>query len=863
MVDVLSWNLQKPGRYVAAEVNACRKDFDSARTRFLLAFPDVYEVGMSHLGLRVLYHLLNTMEGVMADRAYAPWLDYEAHLRNLGEPLRGHESRRPLRDFDFVGFSLQYELSYTNILTMLDLGGIPLRSRDRGRGDPWVIAGGPCAFNPEPLAEFLDFVVLGEAEEVLAEIVLLHREWCDGGGARADFLQAVAGISGVYVPSFFDVSYDEALGTVRSIQPRLQGYESVSKRLVMDLDRLSPTPVRPLVPMGDIIHNRLSVEIARGCTRGCRFCQAGYIYRPVRERDPEALLSAAREALRNSGFEELSLLSFSTGDYCQVQWLLSALMDQLADDRVAVSFPSMRVGTLTPELMELVRRVRKTGFTLAPEAGSERLRRVINKPVTDDDLLQTAENAFALGWKVLKLYFMIGLPTEEGSDLEALIHLSNRVWRIAKKKASLNVSVSTFVPKPHTPFQWHAQLSRQSMVERIELLKERLSRPGLRLKWNDADQSILEAVFARGDRRLGEVIEKAYRLGARFDGWSEHFRPAVWERAFEEAGLDPRFYAERSRPRDEVLPWQHLSSGVERAFLLEELDRSLGEALTPDCRWEACSACGVCDHRTVFPQLHESAPPAPPGPSSPAIHGDREEGQFLYLIRYSKEGVLRFYGQLEIAQSLIRAVRRSGLPALYSSGFHPHLKLSFEEALPLGMESLVESAVLTLREKMEPEVVRAALDREMPDGLRVLKVAALRHKPERPASVCATYRVSGIPGGLADNLDRTWRLQPEEMLFKETKRGRAAAPLLAVLLDLRRVDEHTIEMDLLEGKNLCFRPASILRLLLKEQFERLEKVEDYRVCKMSVSPRDDHPGRSISLPDAVERRCSECPPRSS
>ncbi len=862
IVDTLSCRIQKPGRYAATEVNACRKDFDSAGIRFLLAFPDVYEVGMSHLGLHVLYHLLNGMNGVMADRAYAPWLDYEEHLRKVGEPLRSHESRHPLRDFDFVGFSLQYELSYTNILTMLELGGIPLRSRDRGPGDPWVIAGGPCAFNPEPLADFLDFVVLGEAEEVLAEIIALHREWRDGGGARADLLRAVAGIAGVYVPSFFDVAYSEPSGTVRSIRPRLEGYESVSKRLVMDLDRLSPTPVRPLVPLGDIIHNRLSLEIARGCTRGCRFCQAGYIYRPVRERRPEALLSAAEEALGNSGFEELSLLSFSTGDYCQVQWLLSALMDRLAGDRVAVSFPSMRVGTLTPELMELVRRVRKTGFTLAPEAGSERLRRVINKPVTDDDLVQTAESAFALGWKVLKLYFMIGLPTEEGEDLEAMIHLSHLVWRVArKKKASLNVSVSTFVPKPHTPFQWHAQLSRESIQERIELLKERLNRPGLRLKWNDADQSTLEAVFARGDRRLGEVIEKAYRLGARFDGWGEHFRPDAWVMAFRESGLDPRFYAERARPRDEVLPWQHLSSGVERAFLLDELDRSMAEALTPDCRWDACSACGVCDHRTVFPQLHETVPPHPSGLSSHAVHGGEGEGQFLYLVQYSKLDDLRFYGQLEIAQSLIRAVRRSGLPAVYSSGFHPHLKLSFEEALPLGMESLAENAVLTLSEKMEPEAVRAALDPEMPHGMRVVKVSALRRKPERPATVRVTYRVSGIPESLVGNLGRNWRLQAEDVLFKETKRGRVTAPLHAVLVDLRRIDEQTIEMDLLEGKNLCFRPASILRLLLKEQSEQLE---DYRVCKMSVSRWDDHPGRSISVPEAVvEGRCSECPPRSS
>ncbi|MCU0571824.1 MAG: TIGR03960 family B12-binding radical SAM protein [Syntrophobacteraceae bacterium] len=859
-MDNLPLSIQKPGRYLASEVNACRKDFDRARTRFLLAFPDLYEVGMSHLGLHVLYHLLNGLEGVMADRAYAPWHDCEALLRSRGEPLRAHESRRPLRDFDFVGFSLQYELSYTNILTMLDLGGIPFHSKDRGPTDPWVIAGGPCAFNPEPLAEFLDFVVLGEAEEVLVEIVDLHREWRGSRADRQGFLRAVAEVPGVYVPSFFDVTYEEPHGVIRSIEPRLRSWPVVRKRLVMDLDRRSPTPVKPLVPMGDIVHNRLSLEIARGCTRGCRFCQAGYIYRPVRERHPAEVLASAVEALKNSGFEELSLLSFSTGDYCQIQPLLSALVDRLEDARVAVSLPSMRVGTLTPELMELVRRVRKTGFTLAPEAGSERLRRVINKPVTDDDLLQAAQNAFSLGWKVLKLYFMIGLPTEDDNDLESLIRLTHRVWQLAgKKRASLNVSVSTFVPKPHTPFQWHPQLSRSLIEDRIDVLRGRMNRPGLKMKWNDADQSILEAVFSRGDRRLGRVIERAYGLGARFDGWGEQFQPRIWARAFEEAGLEPCFYAERARGLDEVLPWRHLSSGVESGFLLEELERSLRESLTPDCRWEACSACGVCDHRTVFPQLHEAAAPSSEGPHGVA-QARKEGGQFLFLLQYSRVGDLRYHGQLEIARSLIRAVRRAGLPAVYSSGFHPHLKLSFEEALPLGMESLVERAILTLSRKLDPEQVRQALNGAMPAGLRVEKAELLKRRPERAESLCVTYRVTSIPSALTERLARDWDLRPDGVLFKETKRGRVSAPLWAVLLDLRRIDQHTIEMDVMERKNLCFRPSTILIQLLPEQSELLHEL---RVCKMSISPRDDDPMRPISFSNAVEGRCSPCPPRSS
>lgn len=860
MMDVLPLGIQKPGRYVAAEINARRKDFDSARTRFLLAFPDVYEVGMSHLGLHLLYHLLNDMEGVMADRAYAPWLDYEVYLRERAQPLRSHESGRVLRDFDFVGFSLQYELSYTNIFTMLDLGGIPLRSSERGPDSPWVIAGGPCAFNPEPLADFLDFVVLGEAEEILPEIVKLHQEWRDTRGGRQEFLREAAGLAGVYVPSFFEVTYDGSHGALRSIEPRIRGYETVRKRLVMDLDQRSPTPVHPLVPMGDIVHNRLSLEIARGCTRGCRFCQAGYIYRPVRERHPESLVAASGEALKNSGFEEISLLSFSTGDYCQIQPLLSVLMDQLANRKVAVSFPSMRVGTLTPELMELVRRVRKTGFTLAPEAGSERLRRVINKAISDDDLLQTVETAFSLGWKVLKLYFMIGLPSEDEADLDALCGLSHRVWRLARKrKASLNVAVSTFVPKPLTPFQWHPQLSRGAIEERLAWIKERMNRPGLRLKWNDPDQSFLEAVFARGDRRLADVLERAYQLGARFDGWGEQFRSKIWEEAFKAFGIDPCFYAERTRSLEEVLPWQHLSSGVERSFLLEELERSRGESLTPDCRWDVCSACGVCDHREVFPQLHESRTNLPTI-SSRTNTNSQLESQHHYLLEYSKMGNLRYYGQLEIAQSFIRAVRRSGLPAVYSSGFHPHLKLSFDEALPLGMESVAERATLTLHRRMDPEKVREELNRVMPSGLCVEKVVALGRRPERASSLCVTYRVRGLDEADLEELMRVWGQRLGETISKETKRGRHIAPLGDVLREMRRVDEWSVEMDLIEEKNLCFRPLSILRHLLPNC---AQDSGELRICKMSVTACGEIPRRPVSIPDIGEGRCTECPPRSS
>lgn len=833
MVDCSLWGIEKPGRYVGGEVNACNKSFEEASVRFLLAFPDVYEVGMSHLGLRILYHLLNDLDEVMADRAYAPWFDYEARLRESREPLRGLESKKPLSSFDFVGFSLQYELSYTNILTMLDLGRIPIEARERTAEHPFVIAGGPCAFNPEPLAAVFDFVVLGEAEEVLPEIVAVHREWRAAGGTRREFLERVSAVEGVYVPSFFNVITHPS-GTVAAVEPLLAGYTGVRKRLITDLDAGSPPPSRPLVPLVDIVHNRLGLEIARGCTRGCRFCQASFIYRPVRERDPAVVQESAYSALSASGFEEVSLLSLSTGDYCRIQPLLASLMDRLAPQRVAVSFPSMRVGTLTPELMELIKRVRKTGFTLAPEAGSERLRRVINKGIRDEDLLETVAWAFQYGWRLLKLYFMIGLPTEEEADTDALVNLCRRVWELAKpSRSAINVAVSTFVPKPLSPFQWAPQWPRALVEQRLGELKERFRRPGLRLKWHHPGQSVLEAVLARGDRRLWPVLRHAWSLGARFDGWTEHFREDLWEESFRRAGIDPAFYAERTRAREEILPWDHLSAGVSRDFLWEEYEKAVRGEFTPDCRWNRCSDCGVCDHREVKPRLFPGEVAMPvEGPE--ALERGEEHAGFAYRFCYSKLGNIRFVGQLEVAQAFSRAVRRAGLPAAYSKGFHPHVKLSFVGALPLGMESLAEEATLVLAERLDPESVRMRLNACLPEGLHVEHVrlgdsGVSQHTARRRI----TYQVHDLRSEIAERILAGWKERLREPLVKRTKRGSATAPLGEVLLGLRAVDDSTLEMDLLEESQKCFRPAAVLSLLAGGL------AEDWatsRVCKMAVSP---------------------------
>ncbi len=818
LAERLLFEVLKPGRYLCSEVNAYRKSFEKASTRFVLAFPDVYEVGMSHLGLRLLYHLLNRLEGVVADRVYTPWTDFEGKLRESGEPLRGIESGMPLKAFDFVGFSLQYELSYTNLLTTLDLAGIPAASEDRREGMPWVVGGGPCAYNPEPLARVLDFVVLGEAEEVLPEIIQVFESWKASQGTRTEFLETVAAIPGIYVPSFFDDSY-HADGTIRALRPRHPHLSVLRKRIIRNLDETSPIPDTPLVPMVDIVHNRLSLEIARGCTRGCRFCQAGFIYRPVRERNPGTILQKAEEALARSGYEELSVLSLSTGDYCRIVPLLTGLMDRFAHEKVAVSLPSMRVGTLTPELMGLIRRVRKTGFTLAPEAGSERLRQVINKGISDEDLLSTARTAFGLGWRLLKLYFMIGLPTETEDDLDAMVRLCLEVWKLAKpSKSSINLSIATFVPKPLTPFQWVGQISREEMEDRLERLKARLRRPGIHIRWNRPDQSVMEAVFARGDRRMGEVLMRAWRSGARFDGWSETFRPEIWERAFEQSGLSPSFYAQRERSPEEILPWDHLSAGVKRDFLWEESLRAGKGEYTPDCRRGRCSSCGVCDHKTVQPELRKEAEPLVLSTQSNA--GAQADEEVVYLLRYSKTGVMRFYGQLEIARSFQRAIRRSGLPAAYSRGFHPHLKLSFAGALPLGLESLVEEACLTLLGHVDPRRVQIDLNRVLPPGLTVEEVAPAPRTGDRPRSRKATYLVEPLSPWEVRSLCQSRAKNPWEILVKKTKRGEIRAKLEEILLDLRPRGDTALEMDLYEGEQVCFRPTAILEQLLREPAQR-------------------------------------------
>lgn len=747
--------VRRPGRYLGHEFNASYKDWGSARVKFALIFPDLYEIGMSHQGLQILYHILNRTDFALAERCYCPDIDLEKLLLADQRPLCSLESKRSLSNFDVLGFTLPYELCYTNILTVLATGGLPFLASERDNGYPLVIGGGACSLNPEPVADFFDAILLGDGEEAILEIAETVAEPSYHNLHREEQLARLATIPGIYIPQHFQPQY-RSDGTFAGISRTGGTRESISRRIVPDLDRIDHL-LHPLVPNGKIIHDRLGIEIARGCTRGCRFCQAGITYRPVRERSVASILELAEKGLANSGFEELALQSLSTGDFSCINDLLPQLMNMYVEQKVSVAMPSMRVGTLTPDLMAQIKRVRKTGFTLAPEAGSERLRQVINKGITEEDLLAACSNAFDLGWRLVKLYFMIGLPTESKTDHDELIQLIQKVMGTRTKssgrgKRQINVSVGTFVPKPHTPFQWARQLSIAESRDILRDIGARLPRKSCNFRYHKPEMSFLEGVFSRGDRRLSRLIAKAWQQGARLDGWDEHFDLSRWQMAADELaiGLDS-YLTERNATAP--IPWEHLQSGVSMRFLREELDKAKAQIYTPDCRYHGCQECDLCDFKTIFPRVLErkqklSYMPADGAAAPRQSRQDETEPHHRYIVHYSREGAISFLGHLEMLQLIFRTLHRAGLELNYSQGFNPSPKVSFGPALAAGTESLAEFFIMDLRVPIaDLQEIIGRLNTNLVRGMKINAIETYQQK--LPQKFATEYRLT-LPRDLHD-----------------------------------------------------------------------------------------------------------------
>lgn len=700
--------VSKPVRYLGEEINVIRKDPADINVKFCLAFPDVYEVGMSHLGIQILYHILNGKKGVACERAFAPWIDMEKVLKGKKIPLASLESSTPLNQFDIVGFSLQYELCYTNVLNMLHLSNIPLFSKDRDERFPFIIAGGPLTFNPAPIEDFFDAMVIGDGEEVAIEICDLVSQWKEAGGKEAkakkeDFLNSLSQLKGVYVPHLH------------------KEVKTIRRRVISDINQ-APFPICPIVPYMKVVHDRLNIEIARGCKRGCRFCEAGFIHRPYRERNPEVIHKILNASLKQTGYEELSLLSLSAGDYSSIGPLLSSLMDQFESKRVAVSFPSLRIESVMGHLAEEVKRVRKTGFTIAPEAGTERLRRVINKELEEGVLFQGISDLFSKGWKNIKLYFMMGLPTEKEEDLKGILDLSRRIASLGAKQKihpHINVSVSTFVPKPHTPFQWESQIPLDEMKEKLRFLRDGIRRSHLRFKWQDPHLSSLEGVFSVGDRKLSKALVEAYQLGCRFDGWSDQFQFSLWKEAFEKTGLEMDSYTKKREFKD-ILPWSFIETGINPQYLWEEYQKGLNEKISPPCVKGNCHRCGICKGETIL--IRENDPMETLALGKNMRKEIRKKGiKKKIRLKFRKVGEMRFLSHLELVHLFYRASRRAQLPLSYSEGFHPMPRMIFATALPVGMESLTEVMDMECEGNISPLEVMEGLNRNLPHGVEILE----------------------------------------------------------------------------------------------------------------------------------------------
>lgn len=810
--DELLSGAEKPSRYIGAEVNAVHKYI--TEVSFGLAFPDTYEVGMSHLGLQILYSILNEIPYVAAERCFAVWPDREKQLRDGKIPLTSLEGQKPLADFDIIGFSLQYELSYTNMLNMLDLGGIPLARKERRDGHPLIIAGGPCCFNPAPLVDFIDAFVIGEGEEVVGEIAATIREGKRNALTRNNLINELAKIPGIYVPAVHGKG------------------QIIKKRNVIDLNAWKH-PKAPVVPLMQTIHDRITLEIARGCTRGCRFCQAGMLWRPYRERNTSLLMQMVDTMLKATGHEEISLLSLSSGDYSCLEPLVINLMNRYHSQRVALALPSLRVESLNTKLMEEIKRTRKTSFTLAPEAGTDKMRLIINKGNTSEDLLSTVDKIFAAGWKSIKLYFMIGLPHETQEDLEGIVDLSYKALRAAKNRGQVTVSLSTFVPKPHTPFQWHRQISLEDTYANQDFIRQRIKSRNMSVKWHDARMSYLEGIFSRGDERAGNILERAFRKSCRFDGWSEILRFDLWQEAIAESGINPDDFS-REREINEKLPWDNIDCGVSREFLLKEKQKSADQLTTEDCRFSGCMYCGTCDFletNNIFAAKEEIETPLSTSPVPDATPVKETK----YRLTFSKTGRAGFLSHLELSAALVRALRRSSIRITYTAGFHPHPKISFATATAVGMESRQEYADICAQEyTTDFGSLKKEINLNLPAGVEILEIRKMsteekaiaqatqgfEYKLQLPAAV-DSYRLNTIKENIKIFLAKT------EFAIQKVSKGKTVTKdirpfVLSMILDEADKKVDYIVLHIQEGSA---RPVDIITHILKSDTDEARQIK--------------------------------------